>query len=1580
MAGLLLVFAVAGWLWRAPASAAPQVVRYHVTDLGTLPNQQLSTPAAINNQAQVAGWTEAFAFRYTDGVMENLGTLPGGSVSEAKGINGLGHVVGDSQFANGGAIRHATLWRDGTINDLGFIPAAGNYSIATAVNDATVVVGYGAPSLSSTNTRAFIWDAASGISDLGLGTGSKALGINNAGTVTGAAPFTGGIHAFVRPANGGARDIGTIAGPASVGNFINDNGHVAGSSTSNNFDNRQHAFLWDGTMHDLGSLGPNDVLSDRSFAYGINIHDEVVGSTYRPYNGGALFQIAFVHRDGQMFDLETLVDESGADYRLYSANAINDAGQIVVDAIKISTNQKHAVLLTPFTAATPTPTPTPTPAAPAPRLDGLSAQSTTRSGLVVATGANFGAQQGASRVTVGGVNAIVMRWTDTAIQFYVPEGAAAGSNPVQVTNANGASNTLPLVVTLRAQSGRIRWRFTVAAEYTAFHPGLAADGTIYVNDVQGRTYALTPDGGLKWVVQTGLTGADGPVSVGPDGTIYVMSILPNGQTGRASASDPAIIALNPDGSEKWHYLATGGVSGRGGPNVGPDGKIYAIVRPESVPSAHNVFALNPDGTLAWNYNEGIYKYGQLGDKDIVFGRTVPQLYFQYESLNRDNHIPQLWAFGLDGALHWTQRASNDDTAVSPLDDSAHTPMQAFTPLGTLLWAIPLFGQGPTTGPDVGPDGVHYVTQNYNTLFAVNPDGTEKWRVPTGGILYQQVAGPANNVVFSGGIVTYGQPGFFVGYSTANGAEVFRIPLPNEPGFGEYGQVRPDTRPVFTPDGATAYSGADVAGAGYDPDPNRRYSFFYAVDTTTELPCSYSITPQAQVFPANGGSGTINVNATSTSCAWTAQSNASWITITAGASGAGNGTVAYNVAANDAAAPRTGTIVVAGRTFTVTQPGTPATLPRVRLTYPAEGAHLTQPTNVFVRADATPAAGRTITRVEFYAGSQLIGTDTSAPYQIVWNNPPTASYALTAKAFDSAGESNTSQPVNLTLDPPTGGGPFPLPIPPPTLNSPQAGQTFNAPANIELTATPAASQYPVFRVEFYADTTLLGSDSTAPYTFTWTNVPAGRYAVSARTVANTGARATSQPFDINVVAPSFQIGGRVADSYGTPLAGVSVMLSGASGATATTDAAGNYSFTNVAGGASYTVTAAASGWTFSPGTATFDNLSGNQTADFNVVRPAVANGPLLISEFRLSGPAGARDEFVELYNNTDAPLTVQTADGSPGWAVVSLADEGLRVVIPNGTTIPARGHYLVADSAGYSLAALAAADSTFNFDLPDDAGLALFNTSDPQGFTSGNVIDSVGFDGATGAPAALYREGTPLAPVGATVNAAEQYSLVRRQATGTPRDTGDNAADFVRVSASGTIAGANAELGAPAPEGLNGPVQRNATLKVGLIEPQQSSTAAPNRVRDTTANACGGANCALGTLTIRRRFTNKTGQMVTALRFRIVDVTTLNSPGAGASQADLRALDSIDVTVTTSGGNVLVKGTALDAPAQSSGGGLNSALVVQLPGGALAPNASVNVQFVLGVQQGGSFRFLVNVEALTPTQAGAQKVEAARPSK
>jgi hypothetical protein len=99
-----------------------------------------------------------------------------------------------------------------------------------------------------------------------------------------------------------------------------------------------------------------------------------------------------------------------------------------------------------------------------------------------------------------------------------------------------------------------------------------------------------------------------------------------------------------------------------------------------------------------------------------------------------------------------------------------------------------------------------------------------------------------------------------------------------------------------------------------------------------------------------------------------------------------------------------------------------------------------------------------------------------------------------------------------------------------------------------------------------------------------------------------------------------------------------------------------------------------------------------------------------------------------------------------------------------------------------------------------------------------------------------------------------------------------------------------------------------------------------------------------------------------LRFRVVDITSYPTPDPAT--ADVRALSvpgSVIVSLT-GGGTATVEGTTLETPpTQSRAGGYNSALVVNLAS-PLAAGTSVNVQWVLGVETKGNFRFWINVEA------------------
>jgi hypothetical protein len=91
-------------------------------------------------------------------------------------------------------------------------------------------------------------------------------------------------------------------------------------------------------------------------------------------------------------------------------------------------------------------------------------------------------------------------------------------------------------------------------------------------------------------------------------------------------------------------------------------------------------------------------------------------------------------------------------------------------------------------------------------------------------------------------------------------------------------------------------------------------------TQAAAPCGFALSPATVDIVAAGGEGRTNVSA-GAGCAWSAESNAPWITITAGSSGTGNGVVVFNAALNPGAA-RSGTITIGGQTLTVTQQAAP----------------------------------------------------------------------------------------------------------------------------------------------------------------------------------------------------------------------------------------------------------------------------------------------------------------------------------------------------------------------------------------------------------------------------------------------------------------------------------------------------------------------------------------------------------------------------------------------------------------------------------------------------------------------------------
>ncbi len=187
-----------------------------------------------------------------------------------------------------------------------------------------------------------------------------------------------------------------------------------------------------------------------------------------------------------------------------------------------------------------------------------------------------------------------------------------------------------------------------------------------------------------------------------------------------------------------------------------------------------------------------------------------------------------------------------------------------------------------------------------------------------------------------------------------------------------------------------------------------------------------------------------------------------------------------------------------------------TPPTVALTAPASNDALSG--TVTVTATAEDDFG--VTKVEFYDGQTLLGTDTSAPYSVSWNTADVAegTHTLTAKAYDGVGLTGTSAGLAVVID---------NTAPTASLTAPMA---THVQGTVQVTAT-ASDNRAIVRVEFYADAELLGTDTTAPYAASWdtTGWSNGAHTLSARAYDAAGnVHSVSRTVTLDTVAPSVAI--------------------------------------------------------------------------------------------------------------------------------------------------------------------------------------------------------------------------------------------------------------------------------------------------------------------------------------------------------------------------------------------------------------------------------------------------------------------------
>jgi hypothetical protein len=354
-----------------------------------------------------------------------------------------------------------------------------------------------------------------------------------------------------------------------------------------------------------------------------------------------------------------------------------------------------------------------------------------------------------------------------------------------------------------------------------------------------------------------------------------------------------------------------------------------------------------------------------------------------------------------------------------------------------------------------------------------------------------------------------------------------------------------------------------------------------------------------------------------------------------------------------------------------------------VTSPAHGTNYNAPATIAITATASDPDGDAITKVDFVAYSSEtgiinIGTDTTAPYEITWQNVPVGTFSIDAIPTDAKGLRGYSTPVVHVFVNDAAG----LSV---SITSPTEGQSFAQGTNVPLSANVSSS---VRILEFYdQDNNLIGRRTEAPWSTTHRFNQVGNYTVTAKVFNSQGDFLTSDPVSFSITPLNHQITGRLYDlTLDTPITNATVNLTSASNpnvtATATTDAGGNYMLTDLGltPDDSVTLTPVANGYSFEPQTRTISylgfihwdtqNFWGTRVTQINVALTSPTQGQIFTAPATINLAANATSgagsitkvEFMQrrgavvtlVGTDTSAPYEFQATNVAAGFGLAYFA--------------------------------------------------------------------------------------------------------------------------------------------------------------------------------------------------------------------------------------------------------------------------------------------------------------------------------------
>jgi len=377
-------------------------------------------------------------------------------------------------------------------------------------------------------------------------------------------------------------------------------------------------------------------------------------------------------------------------------------------------------------------------------------------------------------------------------------------------------------------------------------PAIGSNGTVYILDTDQVLYALGSTGKLKWRFETNGMGA--PVTIGADGTIYI-------------APGDHLLALDLHGNLKWRFTwgdipeGWAGLQLDSSPVIGPDGVIYiaamnGMLYAIGEASTEETIDLTGLANSPWPmYRHDLQHMGRSSNK----GPDHPEVKWYFAS-GLYSEVISSPAIAADGTIY-----------VGSTDHNLY----AISPNGTERWYFTT-GAEIVSSPAIASDSTIYVGSSDGNLYAIDPDGSEKWHFTTQGSLEASPAIGADGTIYIGSgdgnlyaISAYGYEKWrFIAEDAVHSSPALGVDgtIYVAPEHGHLYAISPNGREKwrFQAEGLVVFSAPAIAADDTIYYVSSEHGNLYAIDPDGSEKWQFTTRGSLEASPAIGMDGTIYV--------------------------------------------------------------------------------------------------------------------------------------------------------------------------------------------------------------------------------------------------------------------------------------------------------------------------------------------------------------------------------------------------------------------------------------------------------------------------------------------------------------------------------------------------------------------------------------------------------------------------------------------------------------------------------------------------------------------------------------------------